>query len=244
MRCETARTILELNLPRLGEADWRDLDAVENHLAGCPECHAWWSHRAEEDNRLAQAFRSVAVPNDLANKLVSRMPNRRPGGKSRGVLVGLAAAVLILAGGLGVVAWNRNPAPPLDPDAVSRLLAIRSEVDGPTSHERMDQLVESFQRLGVEVRLPDSLNYNQVISFGVTELQGRKVPQVLFQTEDGGNRSLVRLLVLDSKKFDLSQYSVEQNAGTNRQMELVPDSENPRFYFLLSTQELGKAPRF
>jgi len=78
----------------------------------------------------------------------------------------------------------------------------------------------------------------------VTELQGRRVPQILFQTEEGGNRNLVRLLVLDSRKFDLSQYSVEQNTGLNRQVELVPDSEDGRFFFLLATQDMGRAPKY
>ncbi|MFM8932300.1 MAG: zf-HC2 domain-containing protein, partial [Gemmataceae bacterium] len=66
MRCETARTILELNLPRLGEADWRDLDAVEAHLKTCPQCQAWWSLRSREDNRLAREIRAVPVPRHLA----------------------------------------------------------------------------------------------------------------------------------------------------------------------------------
>jgi hypothetical protein len=83
-----------------------------------------------------------------------------------------------------------------------------------------------------------------VVSHGITELQGRQVPQVLFQSEENGIRSLVKLLVLDSQQFNLSQYSVEQNAATNRQMELVPDSGDNRFFFLLSTQEMGRAPKY
>lgn len=242
MRCETARTILELNLPRLGEADWRDLDAVEAHLKTCPQCHAWWSLRSREDNRLAREIRAVPVPRHLAANLAGRLPmdKRVPGSKK--LMAALAAASLLALAGVGY--WLRPAASPLDADAVARLLETSAAVDGPTSHERMEQLVDSFSRLGETVRLPESLNYLQAVSHGITELQGRKVPQILFQTEEGGNRNLVRLLVLDSRKFDLSQYSVEQNAGLNRQVELVPDSEDGRFFFLLSTQDMGRAPKY
>ena len=242
MRCETARTILELNLPRLGEADWRDLDAVESHLKVCPQCQSWWSLRSREDNRLAREFRAVPVPPDFAVQLASRLPLAKRAPSRVKAFAALAAAALVILGGLGY--WLRPVASPLDADAMARLLETSPSVDGPTSHERMEQLVESFSRIGETVRLPESLNYLQVVSHGVTELQGRRVPQILFQTEEGGNRNLVRLLVLDSRKFDLSQYSVEQNTGLNRQVELVPDSEDGRFFFLLATQDMGRAPKY
>jgi hypothetical protein len=243
MRCETARTILELNLPRLGEADWRDLDAVEVHLKSCSECQSWWNQRSREDNRIARDIRAVPVPRNLASSIVGQFPPQPVRSRKRmPMIAGMVAASLVALAGIGL--WLRPSAAPLDADALARLLDTSGQVDGPTSHERMEQLVDSFARLGVMARLPESLNYLQVISHGVTELQGQKVPQILFQSEENGNRNLVRLLVLDSKKFDLSQYSVEQNAAANRLMELVPDSDDGRFYYLLSTQELGRAPKY
>ena len=242
MRCETARTILELNLPRLGEADWRDLDAVEAHLKTCPPCERWWRLRSHEDNRLAREIRAVPVPHHLASTLAARLPAADRASSRKKLIATLAAAFVLIFSGVGF--WFLPVASPLDADAVARLLETAPAVDGPTSHERMEQLVESFGRLGETVRLPDSLNYLQVVSHGITELQGRKVPQILFQTEEVGIRNLVRLLILDSKKFDLSQYSVEQNTGLNRQVELIPDSENGRFFYLLSTQEMARASKY
>ena len=62
MRCEPARLILELDLARMGEADWRDLDAVEDHLSACKECQLWHHRRFIEENRLAKAMRDIPVP--------------------------------------------------------------------------------------------------------------------------------------------------------------------------------------
>ena len=242
MRCETARTILELNLPRLGEADWRDIDAVEEHLKACAHCQAWWTDRAREDIHLAHAFCAVQVPQGLATSIANRLPAIPKKPRFATWVPCLVAASVLFLGGLGFFFW---PSPQsLDPEALAALLETSPGGDGPTSHERMEQLIHSFARLGMTVRLPESLNYHQVVTHGITELQGRQVPQVLFQSEENGIRSLVKLLVLDSRQFDLSQYSVEQNAATNRQMELVPDSGDNRFFFLLSTQEMGRAPKY
>jgi len=242
MRCETARTILELNLPQLGEADWRDMDAVENHLKGCPACHTWWSERAREDTLLSKQFRSVPVPKGLSGRLNHKMIRLQSARRRQIACLSGVAVVLLAALGTGYL-WQSAPSP-LDTHELARLLEWRPELDGPSSHERMEQIADSFRRLGVTVRLPESLDYHQVVGYGVTELQGNRVPQIFFQMDEGASRQLVRLLVLDSRKFDMSQYSLEQNTTTGRQVELVPDSEDDRFYFLLSTQDPKRQPSY
>ena len=77
MYCETARMILELDLARMGEADWQDLDAVETHLAECDSCRMWRDRRYQEENHLADAMKHVAVPPNLTAVLARQSAQTR-----------------------------------------------------------------------------------------------------------------------------------------------------------------------
>ena len=62
MDCKTARFVLEFNRPHLSELDGDEADALERHLAECPECKLAAKTQRQVDAHLGQAMRGVAVP--------------------------------------------------------------------------------------------------------------------------------------------------------------------------------------
>jgi len=233
MYCETARMILELDLARMGEADWQDLDAVETHLADCDSCRIWRDRRYQEENHLADAMRHVVVPPNLTSVLVRQSAQSRWKRWGFRSAMALAAGVVFLP--LVYLAWPHSQ--PLDIEAAAWLLreGFEPDFDVPTDDARRITLEQRFAKLGVRTHLPESLDYGRLVFSGLVELQGRAVPHLVFSAPDSESSSWTQVLVLDSKQFELSSLPETMPTGTTASAPmLIQSGENGRYVALVA----------
>jgi len=225
MRCETARLILELDLARMGEADWRDLDAVETHLNDCPECQSWHRRRFIEENHLAKVMREVPVP--PPPPLMTVGLRRSSLWKSK--QFGLACAAMVAVISLALFNFIRTKPKALDVESAAWLMreGFEPDVDGPTADSKRIDLERRFGLLGIKTRLPEEMDYGQLLFSGLVELQGKPVPKLVFASDPG--ESLTQVLVFDSRQFDLSTLP-----------ETIPTGANSSTPTLVTTDPAGR----
>lgn len=225
MRCETARMILELDLARMGEADWRDLDAVETHLSDCPQCQAWHRRRYIEENHLAKVMREVPVPPPAP--LIAAGSRRTSSWKSKQFALASAAMVAVLS--LALFNLIRAKPKALDVESAAWLMreGFEPDVDGPTAEAKRIDLERRFGLLGIKTRLPEEMDYGQLLFSGLVELQGKPVPKLVFAS--GPGESLTQVLVFDSRQFDLSTLP-----------ETIPTGANSSTPTLVATDPAGR----
>src|SRR5438132_14390863 len=77
MDCKTARLLLAFSRTQASELDTSDADALDNHLAECPECEALAHAERQMERQLSQAMRQVAVPSNLRQRLLTRLQAER-----------------------------------------------------------------------------------------------------------------------------------------------------------------------
>ena len=77
MDCRTARQLLDFARPRRPELEAVELEELEAHLADCPDCGPLAQVERQMDNRLGQAMRAVAVPENLQGRLLARLESDR-----------------------------------------------------------------------------------------------------------------------------------------------------------------------
>ncbi|MBU6295285.1 MAG: zf-HC2 domain-containing protein [Planctomycetes bacterium] len=240
MQCETARFILELDLARMGEADWRDLDAVEAHLQDCPDCQGWHLQRQAAENRMARIMRNVPAIRGKKRDFPSDSQSHGSKWSKRYIHFSLVAAVILLAFSPMVF---RQSAKPLDIDLAAWIMreGFESSVDGPTADSRRLELERRFARIGVNTRLPDALDYSQLLFSGLVELQGHAVPQLVFSGSTGD--LLTQVLVFDSRKFDLSSLPESIPTGlASSEGTLLNADESGRFVALVVDGFRRKGP--
>ena len=223
MRCETARLILELDLARMGEADWRDLDAVEDHLSACKECQLWHHRRFIEENRLAKAMRDIPVPPPKHSMVKGRTSFFT--WKSRQNSLICASLLLVLAAlSLGIYLSTKPKV--LDIESAAWLMreGFEPDFDGPTAEAKRIELERRFGLLGVNTRLPEGMAYDQLLFSGLVELQGKAVPKLVFAS--GSGEGLTQVLVFDSRQFDLSTLpeTIPTGASTSTPSLIATDS--------------------
>lgn len=225
MRCETARLILELDLGRMGEADWRDLDAVEAHLNECPDCQSWHRRRFIEENHLAKMMREVPVPPPPT--LIVATPGRSSIWKFIQVGFACAATVAVISLASFNLIWTKPTS--LDVESAAWLMreGFEPDFDGPTADAKRIDLERRFGLLGIKTRLPEGMDYGQLLFSGLVELQGKPVPKLVFTA--GPGESLTQVLVFDSRQFDLSTLP-----------ETIPTGANSSTPTLVATDPAGR----
>src|SRR5947199_10073810 len=101
MDCKTARLLLDFDRPGAADLERADADALEGHLAGCPQCDALAHSERQLDATLGRAMRQVEVPDGLRAQLLARLEAERGAWYRRWYGHGFralaaAAAVLVL----------------------------------------------------------------------------------------------------------------------------------------------------
>src|SRR5204863_3538530 len=97
MDCRTARHLLEFSRPRASELEEQDQDALNGHLAVCPDCDAMARAEREADQHLGQAIRDVPVPHGLRERLMRRLREEREAWLRRWVARGLRVVAAVAA---------------------------------------------------------------------------------------------------------------------------------------------------
>jgi hypothetical protein len=203
MDCSTARLLATFAGPRAAELHQDEAEALAAHLAECPDCAAL--HRAERkiDERLGRAMRDVPLPPGLRERLDTNLAAERWANQRRKLVRAFAGIAAAIALALGWYFWPRPPAS-LHLDRYSQIV----NADLPSSAQ---EVVDHFAREGVALQMPTdiNLNYNRLTYCGWGELEGQRVPLLIFQN---GSATL-RVYMLDGKRFDLGPWAGTQLSG-------------------------------
>src|SRR5438067_9091030 len=106
MDCRTARLLLEFARPFTTELDATEAAALEQHLAGCPNCRAAAHVERCVEEQLRAAMQAVPAPGGMRSALLARLSaERRNGWQKRWAINGLATAAALLLAVWGVHAW-------------------------------------------------------------------------------------------------------------------------------------------
>src|ERR1700730_9516266 len=104
MDSKNARLLLHFAPPRRAELEAGEVEALESHLADCPDCGALAQHERRLDDHLGQAVRDVPVPPAVRSRLLAPLAVESDAWYRRWVLLGAgfvaaAAAVVLLVWG-------------------------------------------------------------------------------------------------------------------------------------------------
>jgi hypothetical protein len=200
MDCRTARLLLDFARPRLPELPADDADALEAHLASCPECESLARAERETDARLGAAMRAVPIPEELRQRILAGLEVQH--GQWQRLWVGrtvrgLAAAAAILAiVWLGLLWYSRGPRE-FDPAALQEDIFARYTSP---DREKVQQWFQDYRR--VKTSAPAGFNYACLKYYDLTECQGRQVPYLYFTRGDAE----ARVYVLDRDQFKLDDF--------------------------------------
>src|SRR5262245_47235500 len=122
MDCKSARLLMEFARPGSAELDAGEADALQQHLADCPDCAALAAAERRADEHIGRAIREVPLPEGLQKRLLKRLDDERTAWYLRRVTRVAAAAILLFAVGLlGYFLWFRD-LPAVDPSEIRQLV--------------------------------------------------------------------------------------------------------------------------
>jgi hypothetical protein len=201
----------------LAPEDAADLNA---HLAACPKCAAAVQFERAFDSRIARAMMAVPVPPDLKARLIDGISAHRGAWYRQKfyALAGLAASVLVLAG--GIVAWQIQRAPELTVGAIV-------DAEDARGRDPAKFVDEYLGRQGLAFRPERPFDLNQLGFVGTGDLNGKEVP-VLYLVNGPKNARAKVYVVRDTdfKWKDLPRDGASQPGGLfGHQVALVRDRE-------------------
>lgn len=231
MDCKTARLLIEFSRPFTSELPAGEIGALEQHLAGCPECAQQARSERVWDDHVAAAMREVTVPAGLRQAVHGRLEveaRRQRRQRLRRPLVGLASAAAVLFALVLGWQWQRAHPPRLDVAQVAE--NFFSETINPDA-EKLD---EFFRRGDKTFLAPRSFNY-RLFRLGVwDELQGKRVPLLLF-TE---GQAQARVYFLSRTQFNLSALESDvQEIGSGCKAEVRPVPNGQGVHLVLYSGE-------
>jgi hypothetical protein len=230
MDCKTARLLLEFTGPRRpAELEAGDAAALESHLLGCPDCAG--AARAERgaDEVLGRAMRDVPVPAGLRTRLLTHLEAERDvryrRRSQRWLGAGAAAAALVAALWLGFDSWRYHHRSQLVLENATRLL--EQQCFNPTP-ENVELWFAQTERLAT--RAPGDFNYALLTYYDTADLQGQRVPLLLFTS----GRFQARVYILSDRQFDLQKALAAPPvvaSGCKAEVRLHPG--DPHFAYLI-----------
>src|SRR5262245_60273664 len=202
MDCKTARLFVPFARPECTELEPADRDALEGHLAECPDCRLEVEAEQSLNGVFGRAMRSVPIPAGLRERLLTRLAGQRRRFYARWAVRGFTAAAGLLLACL--IIYRAFP------DEIENLVLNQSNVPfqlqtpftpptpelpiGPyrNKQEMLDQLREQ----GCLVVLPRDLDDNwdfRLLKYATVETyEGKPTATLLFRK--GTATAKVRLL--------------------------------------------------
>jgi hypothetical protein len=223
MDCKTARMLIEFALPRCGELDAQESEALDNHLRDCGECAQAARVELDADRHVSRAVRDVMVPSGLRERILERMQSeRRPWYRRRAGRFVAAAAAVLLSVGIGVGYWIGFYRPAFDASAFAEKLP------SPGNESSADQLEIWFRdTYRVKTTMPRRIDYQYFVSAGREELDGQLIPHLIFINEK--NRLFAEVWVLTADRFDIKRTLQKAAQGGSGKMmfKLIEDEQHP-----------------
>jgi hypothetical protein len=222
MDCKTARLLLCFARP--AELESSEAEALEQHLAGCPECGPLAQSERLADLHLGRAMRDVPVPEGLHDRLWSRLQTERRRWYRRRVIQTLAAAAAVFVAltlGVTLLAGQREAI-----DAERLCDNARALRGAPPEHvERW------FADRDVTVHVPREFKYALLTSCALEQLQNTPhVPRLLFQSQ----QAELWVYILTSKQFNLKASPDQKFDSSGYTVQVWrPNPENADVAYLL-----------
>jgi Protein of unknown function (DUF3379) len=225
MDCKTARQMLDFARPRRPELESADLDALESHLADCPECGPFVQAERQMDNRISRAMQSVPIPEDLHDRLLTKLNTDRKSQewkRRRWLALPAAAAAILLATWLGLH-WFAKPQ--------HFYIEELADLDyGKVINPRAEMVEDHFRGEGIFAIAPANANYALLSDCYVTSLGGKRVAKLVFT--DGKNSA--RVYILPTKDFDVAEAVRNQPMdGSGWKAEILYDPSGKYAYLVI-----------
>jgi hypothetical protein len=234
MDCKTARLLFDFARPHACELEPADAAALNGHLEQCGDCAAAARAELRFDDAVGAAMRNVTIPVALRQNVLGRLAAERGARHRRQfghVIRGLAAACLLIGAVWGGYAWL-GPGPPA--------LKLEQVVDEANNRviapPDAESVAASFRALGVNVPLPANVRWMNLASPpSVTELNGNKVPVLVFFHRDGARYSGAHayVYILSAKQFDLKKLSADTKSLGGYPYKVSVVRHNDDFAFLI-----------
>lgn len=222
MDCRTARLLLDFARPHAAELEAAEAATLENHLADCPECRSLARAERRLDQHFGSAMSDVPVPEGLRQRLIARLHAQRDAWYRRRILqVAGVAAALVLVGWLGWSLQHRSA-------SVVQVGAVVDAANQMASIERVDQWL---RQEGYDSGAPSRFDYALLVSCGMAEFQGRKVPELVFLQ----GTAHARVYLLRTTDFDIkASLAVQRHAQSGAfTAELIEDAAASRVAYLV-----------
>jgi hypothetical protein len=220
MDCHDVRSLLAFTHKGGDQIDPTERAAVQHHLDGCGDC-ALAAHSEELfDAALATAMRAVPVPGGGQARLLAKLAANRP----RPWTKVAAAAALLLALGLGGTAWLVRPLPHV------------KNADVQVAEFDADRVEEWYRKRGVDMVAWRQLDHTYLWTYDIIEIQGQRVPKLIFCREVNGRSAIAQVIVLRADRFNTTDlHETVGNLKTFVEREIHPDW----VYVVSTTEELG-----
>jgi hypothetical protein len=236
MDCKHARLLLEFAHPRGKELEGGEAEALEGHLADCPECGALAHQERRLDDHLGRAVRAVPVPAGLRERLLNKLSVERDAWYRRlvlrtaGLVAAAAAVVLLVWGGLHtlrpevdpveVVDWH--PRPGFTPEAVEQWFQDERNVHTAAPGRKY-------------------LNYQWLSYYDLVEFcgSGKRVPMLLFTYTGNDRAAQAQVFILTDHQFQGLKDLVDQKPQGSKgyEVKVLRNPDQPHFYYVVMYTE-------
>ena len=192
MDCKLAQTLVPFaETPQ--ELSAEDRQALEEHLAHCPECGAMISRERAFHGRVSRAMLDISVPDGLRPQILTSLAIERSRVWRRKLIQSSAAvAALLLIALVGWSWWNRPQM--VDLGSIAQL----EEQQVAPSTEYVKWVIE---RQGVRMDWPPDFDPNFLRDEILVDFKGHRVPRLIFQRGDG----MAKVYVLKKSQFHLAK---------------------------------------
>jgi hypothetical protein len=193
MDCKLAHTLLPFaETPR--ELSAEDRQALEEHLAQCPQCGAQVNRERAFHGRVARAMSDIPVPDGLRAQIHTSLAiDRSRVWRRRLTQTAAAVAAVLLIALVGWSWWNR-------PQAIDLTsIGMVEEQQVGTSPDQVAHVFDKRHDMRIDWPPdfdPDLLRDEQIVDF-----MGHRVPRLIFQRGDG----MAKVYVLKKSQFHLAK---------------------------------------
>lgn len=208
MDCRNARQLLDFARPGGTDLERDDRQALDGHLAVCPDCDSVARAERQADEHLGRAVRDVPVPQGLRERLRQRLAREREAWYrrwlARGLRTAAAVAAVVLVAWFGLTSWRKHNLVPCDEAALANAALVKHSYS-PPSREDVEQRFR--------IVAPAEFDYRYLFGYHLDEYLDRRVPSLDFFRDDGRHGAQkARVYVLSSEQFDLRALPGEYKA--------------------------------
>jgi len=251
MNCRDTEFFLRFRRPGLPGGDElapEDAAALEQHLESCSRCAAEARASAAFDSAVGATMRAVDIPAGFRERLISKsLAQRGTLLRRRAYSLAALAASLFLA--IGLAAGIFSASRPFPDTAELAMKASNLErvlrfdagpagvPDARLAEENRAALVQWLKSEGLPPDLPVDFDYSLLVSQHWEDVQGRKVPVVLFRGRDQG---FAKVYIFRETQFKLK--GLQPANYSNCQAVVFPLEQTPSVTFIVVFTGLDLTP--